>query len=149
MAQFADIYLPDDLYYNRTEHLWARVEPGNRVRVGLDALGARAAGTVVYLKILPAGRKTRKNRNFGSLEAGKYVGPLKSPVNGTVVEVNQEVLGRPGMVNEEPYEAWFVVVETTEDPVEQLGDHVCGDEIQPWLESEYARYQEQGLFAEE
>ncbi len=102
MAQFADIYLPDDLYYNRTEHLWARVEPGNRVRVGLDAFGSRAAGTVVYIKILPAGKKTRKNRNFGSLEAGKYVGPLKSPVDGTVVEVNQEVLNRPGRGNEEP-----------------------------------------------
>jgi glycine cleavage system H protein len=149
MAQFADIYLPDDLYYNRTEHLWARVEPGNRVRVGLDAFGSRAAGTVVYIKILPAGKKTRKNRNFGSLEAGKYVGPLKSPVDGTVVEVNQEVLNRPGRVNEEPYEAWFVVIETAGDPVEQLGDHVAGGEIQSWLEEEYARYQEQGLFAAE
>lgn len=149
MAEVADIYLPDDLYYNRTEHLWARVEPGNRVRVGLDAFGSRAAGTVVYIKILPPGKLARKNRNFGSLEAGKYIGPLKSPVDGTIVEVNQAVLNDPGLVNREPYQAWFVVIETAGDPVEQLADHVAGDEIQSWLEAEYARYQEEGLFAEE
>lgn len=149
MAQLKNIFLPDDLFYNRTEHLWARVEPGNRVRVGLDALGSRAAGTVVYLKILPAGRKTRKDRNFGSLEAGKYVGPLKSPVDGAIAEVNQAVLADPGSVNREPYEAWFVVIETAGDSTEQLADHVSGDAIQPWLEAEYARYDEEGLFAKE
>lgn len=149
MAQVGDIYLPDDLHYNRTEHLWARVETDNRVRVGLDAFGSRAAGTVVYLKILPPGKPTRKNRNFGSLEAGKYVGPLKSPVDGSLVEVNQAVLDDPGLVNREPYQAWFVVIEAAGDPLEQLADHVAGDEIQTWLETEYARYEEEGLFAEE
>ncbi len=149
MAKYEEIFLPDDLYYDRKDHLWAKIE-GDKVRVGLDIFGQKAAGTVAYLKILPAGKKVKKSRSFGSLEAGKYIGPLKAPVGGKLVEVHEEVLKTPTLVNSDPYgEGWFVVIEP-DNLEEDLKDLVQGIQgIQEWLESEYKEYKEKGLFAEE
>jgi glycine cleavage system H protein len=111
MAKVEKYELPDELYYDRKEHLWSRIENGN-VRVGLDMFGQQAAGTVAYIKLMPIGRSVRKGRAFGSLEAGKYIGPLKAPVNGKVIEHNETVLKNPQLVNKDPYgQGWFVVLE--------------------------------------
>ncbi len=146
MAQYEDVYLPDDLYYDPKDHLWSKVEEG-RVRIGLDQFGQKAAGTVAYIKLLPVGRPVTKGRAFGSLEAGKYIGPLKGQVNGKIVEVNQELLANPSLVNTNPYNAWFIVVEPT-NPEADLQDRISGAAaIQAWLEAEYKEYKEKGLFA--
>ncbi len=148
MAQVKEFFLPDGLYYDRKEHIWARLEDGG-VRVGLDSFGACAAGTVAYIKLLPPGRKVQKNRPFGSMEAGKYVGPLKAPVSGTSVENNQGVLDDPKLVNVEHYEGgWFVVI----DPAnldEDLADLAHGGDVQPWLEEEVRDYEEGGKIKSE
>lgn len=149
MAQVEDFYLPDDLYYDPKDHLWAKVESPERVRVGLNAFGQQAAGSVAYIKLVPEGRPARKGRAFGSLEAGKYIGPLKAPVNGKVVEVNQLVLETPSLVNSDPYgDGWFVVIEPS-DLGADTQDLVQGAEaIQAWLESEVVDYREKGLLPE-
>jgi glycine cleavage system H protein len=149
MAKLEEIFLPDDMYYDRKDHLWARLE-GGKVRVGLDMFGQKAAGTAAYIKILPAGRTVQKARAFGSLEAGKYIGPLKAPVGGKIVEINNEVIADPQLVNTDPYgKGWFVIIEPTNFD-NDIHDLVYGVEnIQAWLVSEYNDYKEKGLFAEE
>ena len=143
MARVKEFVLPDDLYYDRKEHIWGRVEQGG-VRVGLDAFGSCAAGTVAYIKLLPPGRQVQKGRPFGSMEAGKYVGPLKAPVSGTVAEVNQEVLANPALVNADHYEkGWFVVIVPSNLEAD-LADLAHGDGVQPWLEEEVRDYEEGG-----
>lgn len=149
MAKFEKIFLPDECYYDRKDHLWAKIE-GDKVRFGLNQFGQKAAGTVAYIKLLPVGRSVKKGRSFGSLEAGKYIGPLKAPVGGKIAELNQEVLDDPHLVNTDPYgKAWFVVVEP-DNLEEDLKDLVQGAaDIQSWLEQEYKDYLDKGLFAEE
>jgi glycine cleavage system H protein len=143
MAQAKEFFLPDDLYYDHEEHIWARLEERG-VRVGLDAFGACAAGTVAYIKLLPPGRQVEKGRPFGSIEAGKYVGPLRAPVDGTILETNQEVVHNPKLVNLDHYDkAWFVLLAPA-NLEEDLADLVQGAEVQPWLEDEVRDYEETG-----
>jgi glycine cleavage system H protein len=150
MAEFKGITLPDDLYYDAKEHIWAKVE-GDKVRVGLDAFGLKASGgNTQYIKLKPAGAKAIKSRPFGSIEAGKYIGPLKAPVNGSIAEVNQKAVGDPSLVNTDNYgEGHFLVIEPS-SLEEDLKDLVSGAEnIQKWLEEQYAEYEAKGLFKEE
>jgi glycine cleavage system H protein len=94
MAEFKGITLPDDLYYESKEHMWAKVE-GNMVKVGVDAFGVQATGgNTQYVKLKPAGAKAAKLKPFGSIEAGKYIGPLRAPVSGQIAEVNEKVSHR-------------------------------------------------------
>ncbi len=148
MAQVKEFHLPDELYYDRVEHIWGRLE-GAVVRVGLDSFGACAAGTVAYIKLAPLGRKVNKGRPFGSMEAGKYVGPLKSPVTGTVTEINQEVLDDPTLVNTDRYgRGWFVVIEPS-SLEEDLADLAHDDGVLPWLENEVREYEAEGKLKSE
>jgi glycine cleavage system H protein len=148
MAQVKEFFLPADLYYDRVEHIWARLEDG-AVRVGLDAFGSCAAGTVAYIKLLPPGRQVQKGRPFGSMEAGKYVGPLKAPVSGTIAEVNQEVLDDPKLVNLDHYSRGWLVAMEPASLDQDLADLAHGEGVQPWLEDEVRDYEETGKLKKE
>ena len=143
MARVKEFDLPDELYYDAQEHIWARLEDAG-VRVGLDMFGACAAGTMAYIKLLPPGRQVQKGRPFGSMEAGKYVGPLKAPVSGTIAATNADVLANPRLANTDHYDkGWFVVI-TPSDLDRELPTLVHGDQVQPWLEKEVREYEEEG-----
>ncbi len=147
MAEFKGITLPDDLYYERKEHMWAKID-GNRVQVGLDAFGVQATGgNTQYVKLKPAGAKVKKLKPFGSIEAGKYIGPLRAPVGGDIVEVNQKVIDDPSLVHTDPFgEGFFVVIEAS-NLEEEIKDLLIGaEDIQKWLEGEYAEYTAKGVF---
>jgi glycine cleavage system H protein len=149
MANYKGIELPDDLYYDPKEHIWTRVEDG-RAKVGVDMFGMKAAGAVQYVKMRPAGSKVVKGKAFGSIEAGKYIGPLRAPVNGTLLELNQKVLDKPALMNEDPYGEGFLAVIEPTSLEEDLKDRVAGaDNIQKWLEAEYNSYLEKGMIKEE
>ena len=148
MAQVKEFNLPDDQYYDRKDHIWARLE-GKLVRVGLDQLGACVAGTVAHLKLLPVGREVKKGQSFGTMEAGKYVGPLKAPVSGKITSVNQELLGNPKVINTDYYgKGWFVVI----DPVSlepDLADLAHGNQVLPWLYAEVEEYEKKAMIKPE
>ena len=147
MAEYKGIALPDDLYYEPKEHTWSKVE-GNTVQVGLDAFGLKATGgNTQYVKLKPAGAKAVRGKPFGSIEAGKYIGPLRAPVSGVLAEVNQKVLDNPDLVNTDSYgDGYFVVIEANNLEAE-LGELISGGEnIQKWLEEQYAEYAAKGVF---
>ncbi len=86
---------------------------------------------------------------FGSIEAGKYIGPLRAPVSGQIVEVNQKVVDDPNLVNTDCYgEGYFIVIEASDLDAE-IKELITGAEnIQKWLEEQYAEYEAKGVFEE-
>ena len=144
MAQVEGINLPDELYYHPEDHLWVRVE-GPRAYVGVDDLAQKSAGKVSAVRLKPAGRPIAQGKPFGTMEAGKYVGPLKAPVAGLVAEVNAEPMAHPGLLNSDPYgEGWLIVVEM-EDAGRDLAGLVHGPAVQAWLEQTVADWRKRGL----
>ena len=149
MARVNGFELPGEYYYDRKDHIWVRIE-GSHVRIGLDMLAQKSAGDIKHLRFKPAGTEVAKKRVFGSIEAGKYVGPLRAPVGGKTLEINQKALDTPRIVNEDPYgEGWFIVLDPSNIEGD-LADLVHGEEgVLDWLESEIAYYSEQGLLKDE
>jgi glycine cleavage system H protein len=146
MAQAEGIQLPDDLYYQPEDHLWVRLE-GKQARVGLDDQAQKSAGTVSAVRLKPAGRPIAKGKPFGTMEAGKYVGPLKAPVAGQVIEVNAEVMNQPGLLNSDPYgQGWLILVEPDAASLARdLAELVHGEATQTWLEKSVADWRKRGL----
>ncbi len=136
--------LPDDFYYHREDHIWARKD-GDKVYFGVDQFGQYAAGEVQYLKIMPAGRKFKKNKTFGSLESGKYIGPMRAPVGGEILEVNDAVIKSPKMINESPYENWVVCMKPEQFDTD-AADLPHGEEkIKEWMQVELEDYKSKDL----
>jgi len=147
MAQVAEFHLPDNLYYHPADLLWMRLED-NQARVGLNQMSQASAGRIRHVRLMPPGRERKQGKNFGTMEAGKYVGPLRMPVSGKVVEINEAVLQEPILINNDPYgKGWLVLVEPIR-LADELSTLVYGAAIQPWLEKVYQQYKAKGLFSE-
>ncbi|GAB3269656.1 glycine cleavage system protein GcvH [Sinomonas notoginsengisoli] len=97
------------------EHEWLDTD-ATPAKIGVSQVAADALGDVVYLDLPEAGSEVAAGSTCGEIESTKSVSDLYSPVSGTVVEVNQEAIDNPALVNEDPYGAgWLFTVEVTEE----------------------------------
>ena len=100
---------PVELQYTKS-HEWVKTE-GDVTVVGISDFAQDALGDVVFVNLPGVGDEVTAEEAFGDVESVKAVSDLVSPVTGVVLEVNEELLDRPQLINESPYEAWFVEVE--------------------------------------
>jgi glycine cleavage system H protein len=107
---------PTDLRYT-TEHEWIRVD-GTKGVVGITTYAQDQLGDVVFVDLPKVGTAVVKDKPFGAVESVKTASDLFAPASGTVVEVNEKLIDRPELVNEEPYgDGWMVVLQLS-DPGE-------------------------------
>lgn len=137
-----------DRAYDASGHFWVSMIADDRARIGMDALGVETSGTIAQLAFLPSGEQLKRGEPFGSLEAAKFVGPLTSPLTGTVSATNDAVVADPSLVERDPYGAGWLVELDLADPAE-LTDLVSGPQpIKGWFEAEVEDYRIKGVLAE-
>jgi len=107
---------PTDHRYTK-EHEWVRVED-DLGTVGITDYAQDQLGDIVYLDLPSPGTQVKQLDKLGEIESVKAVSDLYSPVSGDVVEVNQEVIDRPELVNQSPYEEGWLVRLRLADPAE-------------------------------
>jgi len=101
---------PEELKYSK-EHLWVRLE-GDRAVIGITDYAQAELGIVTSVELPEPGDELEQDDSFGSIEARKTVAELYAPLSGTVIEVNSELSNAPEFVNDDPYDAgWLVVIE--------------------------------------
>jgi len=110
---------PTDRRYTK-EHEWVRVE-NNLSTIGITDYAQDQLGDLVYLDLPSPGTQVKQLDKLGEIESVKAVSDLYSPVSGEVVEVNQEVVDRPELVNQSPYEEGWLVRLRLADPAEVNG----------------------------
>lgn len=105
---------PDDLLYDDDGLVWARVEPSGQVTVGITSIYAAVAGRISSLSSKPTGIEYERGKTIGTLESGKYFGPIRAPVSGVLLETNADVLSRPRRMTDGSYkEGWFARLRPT------------------------------------
>ena len=109
MASVKNCNLPDDLYYNVENNVWARKEADGTVTIGMTAYACALAGEVVAYTPKKVGRSVDLNKSAATIESGKWVGPVKTPVSGEVAAINDAVSANPKSINADPYgNGWLV-----------------------------------------
>ena len=99
--------IPADLRYSK-EHEWVRAEDDVGT-VGITDYAQDQLGDIVYLDLPAAGATVSQSDKIGEIESVKAVSDLYSPVTGEVVEVNQEAVDEPELINSEPYgRGWLI-----------------------------------------
>jgi len=98
--------IPDGLKYAKS-HEWVRVE-GDRVTIGVSDHAQQELTDIVFVELPEPGRALKAGDACAVVESVKTASDLYSPVSGEVVQVNQNVLDTPELVNSDPYgEGWF------------------------------------------
>jgi glycine cleavage system H protein len=100
---------PADRRYTK-EHEWVRVQD-DLGTVGITDYAQDQLGDIVYVDLPSPGTQVKQLEKLGEIESVKAVSDLYSPVSGEVMEVNPEIMDRPELVNQAPYdEGWLVRV---------------------------------------
>lgn len=106
--------IPDDLTYNIENNVWARRESDGTVTAGLTSYAGSLAGEIVAYTPKKVGKDIAQDKSCATVESGKWVGPVKAPVSGTVTAVNDAVSAKPGLINKDPYgEGWIIKLKPT------------------------------------
>ena len=83
------------------DHEWARQE-GDMLVVGITDYAQEQLGEVVFVELPDIDRSLDQSEEAAVIESVKAAGEIKSPVGGTVVEVNEELNDNPEKINEDP-----------------------------------------------
>lgn len=105
MADYKGFRIPDELLYDLGYHVWLRSEV-DLVVVGATAPAAAYAGEIIHIGIKKPGTRLERGAILATIESAKFMGPMRSPVTGTVVEVNPEVARKPALINRDAYSNW-------------------------------------------
>ena len=115
MATVRGCNMPDDLLYDVENHIWFRVEGDGNVKLGMTTVATAMAGQLVAFTPKKVGRAVQAGKSCATVESGKWVGPAKSAAGGEIVAVNDDVVNKPSLANEDPYATGWLVIIKPED----------------------------------
>ncbi len=100
-------------------HIWIE-EDGALFKIGISDYAQKKLGSVMFLNLPDVGDDLESGKKFGDIESIKTVSDLISPIDGTVAEINEDLLDEPDAVNDEAETAWFVKAEEVKMPEDLL-----------------------------
>ena len=118
---------PKDVKYTM-DHEWLRVE-GNEAYVGITHFAQSELGDIVFIDVDTEGESLEKEEVFGSVEAVKTVSDLFMPINGEVLEFNENLEDNPELINSDPYgDGWIIKISISD--LTELDDLLTSESYQ-------------------
>jgi glycine cleavage system H protein len=99
--------VPQNLKYSKS-HEWVKME-GDIATIGITDHAQDELGDIVFLELPQVGRILAYDDIFGTVESVKAVSELFSPVAGEVVETNESLINSEATINDNPYEAGWIM----------------------------------------
>ncbi|NCO85955.1 MAG: glycine cleavage system protein GcvH [Rhodobacterales bacterium] len=110
------------------EHEWLRVE-GDLIVVGITEHAATQLGDIVFVELPEIEAMVAEGDEVVVIESVKAASDILAPVDGEIVEVNDKLTDKPGLVNEDPTGAgWFFKIKV--DDLSVIDDFMDEDEYQ-------------------
>jgi glycine cleavage system H protein len=107
--------VPDDLLYTK-DHEWIRQEADGTCVVGITHHAQDSLGDVTFVEMPSIGQSFDRGSVFGVVESVKAASDLYMPVNGDIIEINDDLNDSPENVNNDPYNAgWMIKIKPNEE----------------------------------
>jgi glycine cleavage system H protein len=98
--------LPEELKYSK-DHEWLRLEDDFAI-VGITDHAQNQLTDIVFVELPEIGKDVEKDGSLATVESVKSVSDVFSPVSGTVVEINQNLVDSPETINNDCYGAGWI-----------------------------------------
>ena len=105
---------PDDRQY-LASHEWHKTE-GDLVAIGISQVAVDELTDITYLEVTKDAGSIDKGESFGEIESVKATSELYTGITGEIVEVNQEALDNPAIINEDCYGKGWIIKIKPADP---------------------------------
>lgn len=95
------------------------LEKDGLYEVGITDYAIEQLGDIVFVELPDVGLEFNKNEVFATIESVKAASEIYMPVSGKVVEINEEIVNSPELLNDENYDnKWLVKIESNADQLE-------------------------------
>ena len=108
--------VPENLLYTK-EHEWIS-KKDNVVKVGITDFAQSQLGDIIFLELPEVGDKIIAGESFGEIEAVKTVSELYAPIDGTILEVNEDLEDSPDNINQDCYGTGWIIKVSLEGDLE-------------------------------
>lgn len=114
----------EKILYSET-HEYARID-GNIAYIGISDFAQHELGNIVYVDMPEVDDDVEAGEDFGAVESVKAASDLIAPVSGVVIEVNENLIDNPRLLNSDAMANWIIKVEMN-DPsqLDNLMDEVA------------------------
>lgn len=113
---------------NYMGYLWIQQADGV-VTIGVNEDGLEDFESITSIELPSEQEKVEAEAVIGTIETDDGPMDIYSPVSGTVIEVNSQVVEDPSIIMEDPYEeGWLVRIEADEDLDEDEDDEDDDDD---------------------
>lgn len=125
--------VPNDLFYTEN-HEWISVD-GKEAVVGITEHAEEELGDIVFVELPSVEEELGQFEEFGVIESVKAVSDVFMPVSGIILEVNEELMDQPELINEDPYGVgWLIKIEVKDKS--ELDDLMDSSEYKEFIEGE-------------
>lgn len=93
--------IPKQFQYTRS-HEWVKKEDDHFL-VGITDHAQTMLGDLVYVELPEAETNLEYGQECAVVESVKAAADIYSPLSGEILEVNENVLDNPALINEDPY----------------------------------------------
>ncbi len=108
----AGFEIPEHLRFHQG-HAWALGESPNLVRAGIDDFAAKLIGEAEEVNLPQRGQWIRQGQKVWSFRVNGELVEMVSPIEGTVSDVNDEVVRHPESLTSDPYgNSWLMTVQS-------------------------------------
>jgi glycine cleavage system H protein len=110
------------------------------VLIGITPVYSYITGRILKFKTKPIGTDIIRNRSLGTIESLNHFGIIRSPVSGSIVEINQEIIHNPKVVNDSPFERGWIAKIKTKDDLKSLDSIKTINECKYEIESQIKKF---------
>ena len=115
-------------------HTWAQKESKQAVRIGLDDFAARLVGQLDQIELPARGRWLRQGERAWTVTRGEHHFEMLSPIEGEVVDINDQAVRDPSLAHLDPYGAGWLVAVNAPAVDANLKNLLRGRLAQRWME---------------
>ena len=98
--------IPNTVFYTN-QHLWVSRLDDNCWLAGITDYAQDLLGDIVFIEPPDVDTELINGQVCVLVESVKTGSDLHAPMNGTVTEINKNLLDTPELINENPYNAWI------------------------------------------
>ncbi len=93
------------------DHEWVRLE-GEKAYVGITDHAQHELGEIVFVELPPIGEHFSKDDEISTVESVKAASAILNPIDGVVLQANEDLDGSPELVNEDCYANHLYILES-------------------------------------
>ena len=99
---------PEGILCTKT-HEWV-LDENETATIGLTDWAVEQLGDVVFVELPEIGATFAKDEVFATIESVKAASEIYMPVGGEIIEVNENLINSPELINDDAWSNWLVKI---------------------------------------